>query len=100
MVILLNCLCIQTVVCLSVAPSAINWNAMCVSTNLRKRLNGQWRIFSATINTGSTPTMSRFDKSYWDNRYNQEDTTWDLGSVSPPLRTYIDQLPDKNISIL
>ncbi len=28
------------------------------------------------------------------------ETGWDLGAVSPPIKAYIDQLNDKNISIL
>jgi SAM-dependent methyltransferase len=40
------------------------------------------------------------DKSYWNERYLQGDTGWDMGQVSPPLQAYFDQLPAKNISIL
>src|SRR5579871_4193197 len=38
--------------------------------------------------------------SYWDQRYREGDTGWDMGGVSPPLRHYFEQLPDKDISIL
>jgi methyl halide transferase len=38
--------------------------------------------------------------SYWNNRYLEENTTWDLGQVSPPLKNYIDQLENKAVSIL
>ena len=41
-----------------------------------------------------------FDAGYWDSRYNKSETGWDIGSVSEPLKAYIDQLPDKDISIL
>jgi methyl halide transferase len=37
---------------------------------------------------------------YWDNQYKQNETGWDLNEVSPPIKAYIDQLVDKNISIL
>jgi methyl halide transferase len=37
---------------------------------------------------------------FWDQRYQNNLTGWDLGAVSPPLSDYFDQLPDKNISIL
>ena len=37
---------------------------------------------------------------YWDERYLQGLTGWDMGQVSPPLQAYFDQLPDKNHSIL
>ncbi len=40
------------------------------------------------------------DKEYWENRYLQKDTGWDLGQVSPPIKAYIDQLENKEISIL
>lgn len=39
-------------------------------------------------------------KDYWNNRYEAEETSWDLKTISPPLKAYIDQLRDKNISIL
>ncbi|MEX2349704.1 MAG: methyltransferase domain-containing protein [Flavobacteriaceae bacterium] len=39
-------------------------------------------------------------KSFWEDRYSQNATGWDLGSVSPPLMGYIDQLKSKNLSIL
>lgn len=40
------------------------------------------------------------DKSYWDERYNNGESSWDIGYVSPPLKAYIDQLADKNITVL
>jgi hypothetical protein len=44
--------------------------------------------------------MEILDKQYWNNRYTQGETAWDLGEVSRPLRAYIGQLTDKNLSIL
>lgn len=44
--------------------------------------------------------MNQFDKEYWSSRYKNNETGWDLGEVSAPLKAYIDQLEDKNISIL
>jgi SAM-dependent methyltransferase len=41
-----------------------------------------------------------FDKTYWEKRWQEGATGWDLGDVSPPLRLYIDQLKDKNLRIL
>ncbi|MFP4846366.1 methyltransferase domain-containing protein [Winogradskyella sp. PE311] len=38
--------------------------------------------------------------SYWENRYKMEQTGWDIGLPSTPIKTYIDQLKDKTISIL
>jgi len=39
-------------------------------------------------------------KRFWEDKYSQNNTGWDLGSVSPPLMAYIDQLKDKDLSIL
>jgi SAM-dependent methyltransferase len=44
--------------------------------------------------------MKTLDKQYWDERYQNADTSWDIGYPSTPLKEYIDQLEDKNISIL
>ncbi|MDO8993629.1 MAG: SAM-dependent methyltransferase, partial [Daejeonella sp.] len=43
---------------------------------------------------------SNLNESFWNERYRLNDTGWDLGHVSPPLKTYIDQLTDKNLRIL
>ncbi len=40
------------------------------------------------------------NKEYWDKRYSEGNTGWDIGSVSTPLKEYIDQLKDKNTAIL
>jgi methyl halide transferase len=40
------------------------------------------------------------DGEFWNTQYLSEKIGWDLGEVSPPLKNYIDQLTDKNISIL
>ena len=45
-------------------------------------------------------TDPKFDKSFWNERYRSNETGWDLGQVSPPLKAYIDQLTDKNLRIL
>jgi methyl halide transferase len=45
--------------------------------------------------------MTEFlSKDYWNNRYEAEETGWDLKTISPPLKAYIDQLTDKNLRIL
>ena len=41
-----------------------------------------------------------FDAGYWNIRYEKTETGWDIGSVSSPLKAYIDQLSDKHLSIL
>ncbi|WP_435412958.1 SAM-dependent methyltransferase [Psychroserpens mesophilus] len=40
------------------------------------------------------------NEEFWDNRYKNDDTGWDLGQISPPLKAYIDQLTDTSIQIL
>jgi len=42
----------------------------------------------------------KLNKEYWEERYRQQLTGWDIGYVSTPVKTYIDQLEDKNIRIL
>ncbi|WP_040282128.1 methyltransferase domain-containing protein [Psychroserpens damuponensis] len=44
--------------------------------------------------------MENLDASYWDNRYKNNDDRWDLGEISPPIKTFIDQLTNKSIRIL
>jgi len=39
-------------------------------------------------------------EEFWDYRYKKKETGWDIGFVSTPLKTYIDQLKDKNLKIL
>lgn len=43
---------------------------------------------------------NELDGNYWDKRYEDQSTGWDIGSISTPLKDYIDQLNDKSISIL
>lgn len=43
---------------------------------------------------------NKLNADYWDNRYKNDQTGWDLGQCATPLKAYIDQLVDKNISIL
>lgn len=40
------------------------------------------------------------NQNYWNNQYEAHTTGWDLGKISPPLKTYIDTLENKNIRIL
>ena len=44
--------------------------------------------------------MNKFDKSYWEEKYKKNKTGWDIGYISTPIKTYIDQLKNKNVSIL
>ncbi|MCB7480959.1 TPMT family class I SAM-dependent methyltransferase [Christiangramia sediminis] len=40
------------------------------------------------------------NKEFWSSRYKENNTGWDVGQVSTPLKEYIDQLQDKNLKIL
>jgi len=42
----------------------------------------------------------KLNKAYWQERYEARKTGWDMGTVSPPLAAYIDQLADKDLNIL
>jgi len=44
--------------------------------------------------------MEELNARYWDERYLNDDFGWDIGTVSPPLKAYIDQLRDKSLTIL
>ena len=39
-------------------------------------------------------------QSYWDSQYKSHTTGWDLGAVSPPLRSYFEKVENKNLTIL
>ncbi|MCA0231295.1 MAG: TPMT family class I SAM-dependent methyltransferase [Bacteroidetes bacterium] len=40
------------------------------------------------------------NKNYWDERYLQDQTGWDIGYVSPPLKQFFDTLTNKHLRIL
>ena len=44
--------------------------------------------------------MNEIDESFWDNRYKSQNTGWDIGEISTPLKAYFDQLTDKSLKIL
>jgi methyl halide transferase len=43
---------------------------------------------------------ANLDQDYWEQRYRQQQTGWDVGAITPPLKAYVDQLPDKSLKIL
>jgi SAM-dependent methyltransferase len=45
-------------------------------------------------------TSKTLDASYWQSRYLEGQTGWDLGAPSTPLKEFIDQLTDKDLRIL
>jgi len=44
--------------------------------------------------------MTNLNKDFWKERYKTNQTGWDTGAITTPLKEYIDQLKDKNIKIL
>jgi SAM-dependent methyltransferase len=44
--------------------------------------------------------MIELNEQFWTQRYLNNEAGWDLGTVSPPLKTYVDQLIDKSIEVL
>ncbi len=44
--------------------------------------------------------MPTIDELYWDSRYKQNKTGWDIGYPSEPIKCYIDQLTNKEVEIL
>lgn len=40
------------------------------------------------------------ERSYWQKRWNDGTTTWDIGYPSPPIVSYLEKLKDKSIRIL
>ena len=44
--------------------------------------------------------MIDLTEDFWDNKYKGNKIGWDLGMVSPPLKTYFDQLSNKELKIL
>ena len=44
--------------------------------------------------------MRQLDATYWDKRYETNETGWDTGAITEPLKAYIDQLTNKDLFIL
>jgi hypothetical protein len=44
--------------------------------------------------------MQNTDKDYWEHRWKHNQTSWDLGAISPPIKQFIDGISDKSCSIL
>ncbi|MCX2741582.1 SAM-dependent methyltransferase [Pontibacter anaerobius] len=41
-----------------------------------------------------------FNAAYWQQRYRQNQTGWDVGGITPPLKEYFDHLKNKDLRIL
>ena len=48
----------------------------------------------------SDKTMNKLDANFWQTRYEEGSTGWDIGYPSTPLKNYIDTITDKNIKVL
>lgn len=42
----------------------------------------------------------KFPEQYWTERWNNQETGWDIGHVSTPLKEYFDQLENKDLRIV
>lgn len=42
----------------------------------------------------------QLNSNYWEERYKNNETGWDVGQITYPLKEYIDQIEDKSIQIL
>ncbi|MDT8415960.1 MAG: methyltransferase domain-containing protein [Flavobacteriaceae bacterium] len=40
------------------------------------------------------------NREFWEQKYQSDDTGWDLGAPSPPITHYVDQIEDKSLKIL
>ncbi|MCF6351002.1 MAG: TPMT family class I SAM-dependent methyltransferase [Flavobacteriaceae bacterium] len=40
------------------------------------------------------------NKNFWTKKYKTDTIDWDVGEITTPLKTYVDQLKDKNVKIL
>lgn len=44
--------------------------------------------------------MMNLNKDFWENRYETNETGWDVGEITTPLKDYIDQIKNKDLKIL
>lgn len=44
--------------------------------------------------------MEHLSEEFWSQRYKEDNTGWDLGVISPPIKSYFDQVENKDLSIL
>lgn len=43
---------------------------------------------------------SSINKEFWDSKYSDNETGWDLNQVSPPIQAYFEQITNKELKIL
>lgn len=63
---------------------------------MSEKVNSEEQNLQCCINQCEMP----LDTNFWEQKYQNGETGWDLQSVSPPLKAYIDTIQDKNIAIL
>ncbi len=44
--------------------------------------------------------IPKLNTEFWHNRWLKNETGWDIGSISTPIKEYVDQLTDKKVKIL
>lgn len=58
------------------------------------------KVFKIRMMFNTHICMNQFTEHYWTNRYLNNEATWDAGSITPPLKEFIDQLHSKDCKIL
>lgn len=48
----------------------------------------------------SQKMKTKFNQSFWEEKYSQSNTHWDIGEPSTPIKNYINQLTNKDLKIL
>lgn len=51
-------------------------------------------------NCCTTSCENPLDQRYWEAQYQAKSTAWDIGTVSPPIQSYLDAIEDKSVRIL
>jgi thiopurine S-methyltransferase len=73
------------------------------AAKVRHHADISWKGWCDWIPLGRTTyhlcTM-QLDRNYWEQRYTQAETGWDIGGPSTPLKEYIDGLKDRSVRIL
>jgi len=44
--------------------------------------------------------LEELNSKYWNDRYINSTSSWDIGHISPALKKYFDRLTDKSLKIL
>lgn len=52
------------------------------------------------ISCGTVSSGDELNRNYWNDRWEKEETGWDIGYASPPIEDYLAQYKDKNAKIL